>query len=388
MITGINGSKGGSAVRRFPVTILITVLVLSGCLLWRREPGINVTRYGVRANATECQANAINAAINDLIERDGGGTLYFPKGKYYIGPGQHIRLQPGVNLVGAGIGKTIIWGEDSDDYLLKRKSGKLDVAVSHVTLENPVRLILMETVSNISFYKVEFRKGMVRFEKNSSNIVIDHCHFVENLGKAAYASDECANVTLTYNEVINPAEGGFNLSRHQNSYVAYNYIYSDTNIDSGYAGIRLPNSAHNNVVEHNEIIRMGRGIFILSSSERNVVENNKIVQSTSQGILIQSSYNTVRNNIIQDAGAESIYVVDATSDTSPTPSKANHNTIEGNQVLDTYRIPGIESERNLGLRIYGQGNEVRGNTVSTKYGRGFKEISAGNIDADNVDIPD
>ena len=73
-------------MRRFPVTILITVLVLSGCLLWRREPGINVTRYGVRANATECQANAINAAINDLIERDGAGRFTSQKGNITSAP--------------------------------------------------------------------------------------------------------------------------------------------------------------------------------------------------------------------------------------------------------------------------------------------------------------
>ena len=89
------------------------------------------------------------------------------------------------------MGKTIIWGEYDADYLIKAKSAQLNVTISHLTLENPVRLILMETVSEISFHQVEFRKGMVRFEKNSSHIEIDHCRFIENTGKGAYASDVC-----------------------------------------------------------------------------------------------------------------------------------------------------------------------------------------------------
>ena len=168
------------------------------------------------------------------------------------------------------------------------------------------------------------------------------------------------------------------MSRHQNSYVAYNYIYSDTNIDSGYAGIRLPNSAHNNVVEHNEIIRMGRGIFVLSGSENNLVQHNRVEKATSQGIFVESSNNIVRGNTIQDAGAEAIYVNDSSS------SKAHHNMIEANHVFDTYRIVNPDPKRQvIGLRIYGQGNTVRDNTVDGAFGRLFKNISAGNNDEGN-----
>lgn len=389
----------------FPVKLIIICIIAalcSGCLMWRlyhdisdgMENGTNIdngadgdvvdddnvydiTQFGVRGNVKQCQAAAINAAIFK-VSKQGGGTVFFPEGKYYIGPGKYITLQPGVNLRGAGMGKTIIWGEYDADYLIKAKSAQLNVTISHLTLENPVRLILMETVSEISFHQVEFRKGMVRFEKNSSHIEIDHCRFIENTGKGAYASDVCSYVRLTYNEVINPTEGGFNLSRHQNSYVAYNYIYSDTNIDSGYAGIRLPNSAHNNVVEHNEIIRMGRGIFVLSGSENNLVQHNTVEKATSQGIFVESSNNIVRGNTIQDAGAEAIYVNDSSS------SKAHHNMIEANHVFDTYRIVNPDPKRQvIGLRIYGQGNTVRDNTVDGAFGRLFKNISAGNNDEGN-----
>lgn len=377
------------------IIVFILVMLCSGCFLWREivdvgdgvddgtnETGIDITQFGVRSNVVECQAKAINAAIAEVSKHPGGGILYFPAGKYYIGPDAQILLAPKVDLRGAGTGKTVIWGDNGGRYLVGSRSGELKVAVCQLTLENPERLILLQHISDIEFFETEFLKGMVRFE-NSARILIDHCCFADNAGKAAYASDACTDVRLTNNEVINPKEGGFNLSRHQNSYVADNFIYSETNIQSGYAGIRLPNSAQNNVVVNNEIIRMGRGIFVLSSSEYNLVENNRIDRSTSQGIFVESSHNLIRNNIIQDAGAEAVYVADSSS---ATPSKAHYNLIEGNRIFDTYTNPNIEHKRNVGLKIYGQGNEVCSNTVNGAYGRRFKEISSGNVDSGNIYI--
>lgn len=380
--------------------MLILMLFLSGCLFpglfldLDPDPGIEpdpdpdpgpepepepepdnaiaITEFGVKSDVQICQADAINRAIDQVSRTQGGGTLYFPPGKYYIGPNKQLNVRPNVNLIGAGMGKSVIWGDNDGRYLVSSSRTALHVRISKLTFDNPGRLLLMQNVSDITFVEVEFKSGFIRFE-NGSKITIDHSLFQNNLGKAAYASDVCSEVTLTNNRVINPAEGGFNLSRHQNSYVANNYIYSDTNIDSGYAGIRLPNNAYNNTVVNNEIHRTGRGIFVLSGSENNVIENNKIYRSTYQGAFIESSYNTFRGNYIEDAGDESIYV-----------NGANHNVIEDNQIVDTYLKSDRVPRRNVALKIYGLNNIVCNNTVSRTYGRRFKDISSGNIDEGNV----
>jgi parallel beta-helix repeat protein len=105
------------------------------------------------------------------------------------------------------------------------------------------------------------------------------------------------------------------------------HITASKLIDSGYAGIRLPNGARNNVVENNFIQNHGRGLFILSSSENNIVRNNTVKSTTYQGVLIQSSNNLLEKNTIIDAGMEAIYVTDANAENSPTPSVANGNRI-------------------------------------------------------------
>jgi parallel beta-helix repeat protein len=154
-------------------------------------------------------------------------------------------------------------------------------------------------------------------------------------------------------------------------------------IDSGYAGIRLPNSAKSNIVENNFIENHGRGLFILSSSEDNIVRNNTVKNTSYQGVFIQSSGNVLEGNTIIDAGDEAIYVVNADAKSSPTPSIADNNRILGNVIYDTRKH---DADRFIGLKILSRNNIVKGNRVSMTYGRKFKDVKAdaGNQDIDNV----
>lgn len=339
-----------------------------------KDQPINVKWYGVRSDVEECQADRIQKALDYFANLKQSGTVYFPAGSYYIN--EQLRFQAGVNVTGDGMGRTILWSNQSGRYLVGNPTGGQDfrnATISNLTLQNPQRLLLM-TVRNIRFYQVEFVGGIVRFE-NSSHITIDRSIFRDNLGKSAYASDVCSYVTLTNNTIINPEEGGINLSRHEHSYVANNVIISDHKINSGYGGIRLPNNAYNNVVENNTITRTGRGIFVLSGSTNNIIRNNTVSETTFQGIFVQSSNNTIEYNYIVDIGDESIYVVDDGS------SKANNNLIRNNTINDTKYHPG--GNRFIGLKVYGSGNQVLNNRVSREYGRAFKDISSGNTDQGN-----
>ena len=340
---------------------------------------INAYELGLRSNAGDQTAN-LDAAIQYVYSSGRSNTLYIPAGNYLIS--RDIRLRAGVNLTGDGIGRTVFSRNNANGYLISnaRDANLNNAVVSRMSFRNNDRVVLLQGVRNIKFTDVEFQGGMVRFE-NSSNITLDNNVFNENRGKAAYASDVVDRATITNNRFNSISEGSINLSRHSNSYVANNYITSPTLISSGYAGIRLPNTAYNNVVENNTIINHGRGIFILSSSHDNVIRNNTITRTSLQGMLIEASNNLIEDNTIIDAGNEAIYVNPSVAASSPTPSPANRNTITGNKISDTRAFSG---SRFVGLRINGTGNRVTNNSVSSRYGRKFKEIASGNTDQGNT----
>jgi parallel beta-helix repeat protein len=340
---------------------------------------INAYDLGLRSNAGD-QTAKLDAAIQHVYNSGSSKTLYIPEGNYLISG--NIRLRAGVNLIGDGIGKTVFRRNDDSGYLISNAhdANLNNAVISRMSLRNNQRLILLQGVRNLKFTDVEFQGGIVRFE-SSSNITFDKNVFNENIGKAAYASDVCDRITITNNRFNTLEEGAINLSRHSNSYVANNFITSPSLISSGYAGIRLPNTAFNNTVENNTIINHGRGIFILSSSHDNIVRNNTIDKTSQQGMLIEASNNVIEDNIIIDAGDEAIYVNPSVAASSPTPSPANRNTITGNKISDTRAF---DAARFIGLKINGTGNQVINNSVSSRHGRKFKEFGPGNTDQGNT----
>ena len=346
-----------------------------------RSRSINAIEFGLTAGSTSDQSPALAKAIQHASESSEVDTVYIPEGVYFFA--NPIRLRSGVNLIGDAAGKTVLERKDNSDYLLKAKHMDFRKAVvANLTLRNPDRTLLMLDVSNLQVSHVEFSGGIVRFEQ-SSRILLDGNVFNENRGKSAYAGSACENVRIVNNAFNSIEHGSINLSGHRKCYVASNYITSSRPIDSGYAGIRLPNGAKNNTVESNFIENHGRGIFILSSSENNIVRNNVVKHTTREGVFIQSSNNLLEGNTIIDAGCEAIYVVDASGKSSPTPSIAAGNRILRNVIHDTRKH---DASSFIGLQIASRNNIVKGNKVSMEHGRKFKVIktNAGNQDLGNV----
>ena len=99
----------------------------------------------------------------------------------------------------------------------------MGTVVANLTLDNQERVLLMKDAASINFFHVEFKGGIVRFEK-SKNLIFEGNIFNQNIGKSGYASSQCENVRIVNNTVYSIVKGGLNLSGHRNSYVAYNYI--------------------------------------------------------------------------------------------------------------------------------------------------------------------
>ena len=368
----------GSEPGRRPATSIGNQWTIKGRAFSKRR-SINAVEFGLTAGRASDQSSALARAIQHASESPDVDTVYVPEGVYLFV--KSIWLKPGVNLIGAAAGKTVLERTTNSDYLLRGNHMDCRKAiVANLTLRNRDRTLLMRDISNLQFSHVEFSGGIVRFEQ-SSGIILDGNVFNENRGKSAYASSKCENVRIV-NNVFNSVEhGSINLSGHENCYVASNYITSSKPIDSGYAGIRLPNRAMNNIVEENLIENHGRGIFILSSSERNIVRNNVVVNTTLQGALIQSSNNLLEGNTIIDAGGDAIYLV-AQDAASSTQRFADGNRILGNVIYDS-RKPEAGF---MGLRVSARNTIVKGNKVCMRHGRKFKAIKAGagNHDIDNV----
>jgi len=352
-------------------------------LEYNRSRSINARDYGLISGSSMDQSSMLTRAIKYASENKEVDCVYVPEGTYQFT--QSIWLKAGVSLIGAGPGKTVFTGKNPKAFLIRAKRVDFgDAVIANMTVSNSERALLITDSCNLSFQNVEFKGGMVRFEK-SENVTFEGNIFNDNLGKGGYAGSGCKNFRIVKNTFNSIENGSINLSGHQNSYVANNHITASKLIDSGYAGIRLPNGARNNVVENNFIQNHGRGLFILSSSENNIVRNNTVKSTMYQGVLIQSSNNLLEKNTIIDAGMEAIYVTDANAENSPTPSVANGNRILDNIIYDT---KSLRSSRCIGLKIGSRENLIKGNRVSMNHGRDFKSIqlNSGNQDVNNLYI--
>lgn len=336
---------------------------------------VNVRWYGAKGDGANDDTLALVKALRYFTDhRDGEfGTVVVPQGTYLVSA--QLTVLPNVNIIGEGMGVSVIKYGNESSYLFVCNPGEQNVSFADLTLINPQRLILFKDASDVAFRNVEFIGGIVRIE-TGSNILIADCRFFDNLGKSAYASDNVDNAILIGNTVINPEQGGFNLSGHRNSYAANNTVISDERIQSGYAGIRLPNSAENNLIENNTIIGTDRGIFVLTSSENNTIRNNIIKETRLQGIFVESSFNQIYGNTIVDTWGESIYV------NNSSVSQAHGNIIMDNTILDTEEPP--TKNRFAALKVYGSSNQVLYNVVSGAWGRNFIDLRGDNLAEGNV----
>lgn len=325
---------------------------------------MNANEAGIIANSDEDQGEQLAALMATVAADPDLDTLYIPEGRYYIT--QAIALLPGVNLIGDGMGRTVFYRNNSEDYLIKPGAhGDFDQAlISNLSFHNSYRTLLMRDVHHLRFHQVEFEGGIVRFEE-SSNVTIEDCYFNRNLGKGGYASSNCSHMRILHNRFLSVENGSINLSGHKDSYVAYNHITADKLIDSGYAGIRLPNTATKNLIEYNYIENHGRGLFVLTYSSHNTLRHNTVNSTKQQGVLVQSPHNRIEHNLIIDAGLAAIRVSDAHYEGYPS-SIANGNQILYNLITDTK--PG-NNDSPVGLFIRSSDTTLTGNVVDSQFRR-------------------
>lgn len=101
--------------RLLPAAALLSLLMVSGNLLAQQY--YNVIKYGARNDSSRKATTAIAKAIA-AASKAGGGTVYFPAGKYLTGP---IHLKSNITVL-IDAGAELHFSDDFDDYLPMVKS--------------------------------------------------------------------------------------------------------------------------------------------------------------------------------------------------------------------------------------------------------------------------
>jgi hypothetical protein len=193
-------------------------------LEYNQSRSINARDYGLIPDSSIDQSSMLARAIKYASENKEIDSVYVPEGIYQFT--QSIWLKAGVSLIGTGPGKTVFTGKNPKAFLIRAKRMDFgDAVIANMTVSNLERALLITNSRNLSFQNVEFKGGMVRFEK-SENVTFEGNIFNDNLGKGGYAGSGCKNIRIIKNTFNSIENGSINLSGHQNSYVANNSYHS------------------------------------------------------------------------------------------------------------------------------------------------------------------
>jgi len=363
----------------------------------RAQEVVNARDFGMTPGVETSQTEALHAAMRYFYDRGVEGTVYIPAGTYSIN--EAVRFHQGVNLVGDGIGETVLKKVgSSNNYVvgnpIMRNGNNLNVTVSHLTIDGDRQnranqglgqiggMNIDSDVSNLTIENIEVRDvtiGLLLRRLKDSTIrdsIIDRSsgHGMA-FGSESHAVGDVRNNLITGNLFTNSTGGsGINLSRATHTTVTYNQLINTEHQGDSYGGIRIPNGGAYNTVEHNVIENYPRGIFVLSDAHNNTITRNTVTNSSIHGVLIQSNHNILADNVIQQLNPslniESIIRL----------APGSHNQILRNRI-DTF-----SSYSNPGIRLTGSSNQniIRDNQIDTSGTAVSIEGGSGNTNTGNI----
>src|SRR5438105_353539 len=102
---------------KYTLKIPLLALLLSLSTIVNAQSYYNVINYGAKNDSSKlCTVNIKNAI--DAAAKKGGGTIYFPAGKYLTGP---IHLKSNITIL-IDAGAELHFSDNFDDYLPMVKS--------------------------------------------------------------------------------------------------------------------------------------------------------------------------------------------------------------------------------------------------------------------------
>ncbi|MBM7540233.1 RICIN domain-containing protein [Amphibacillus cookii] len=381
------------------LSVLVILMVFNGKTVdLHAQEVVNARDFGMTPGVQASQTEALHAAMRHFYDRGVEGTVYIPAGTYAIN--EAVRFHAGVNLVGDGIGQTVLKKVGtSNNYvvgnpILPRGSNRLNATVSNLTIDGDRNnranqglgqiggMNIDADVSHLTLEQIEVRDVtiglLLRRLKNSTvrDSIIDQSsgHGIA-FGSENHPVGDVHDNLITGNRITNSTGGsGINLSRATRTTVTYNQVINTVQQSDSYGGIRIPNDGAYNTVEYNVIENYPRGIFVLTGAQHNTISKNTVINSRIHGVLIQSDNNTLTDNVIQqldpNLNIESIIRL----------APGSGNQIRGN------KIETFANFSNPGIRLTGgsNNNTIRDNQIDTHGTAVSIEGGSGNTNTNNT----
>ncbi|HEC95000.1 MAG TPA: hypothetical protein ENI45_03430 [Thermoplasmatales archaeon] len=236
-------------MKRWLITSLlllsIGVMCFSGCMENPAQENINNVTIEGKGSYSSIQSAIDNASDGD--------TIIVQPGTYY----ETLVINKSVNLIGAGVEKTIITCKNN----VSSGAAVIEINADNCTVEGfTVTLFANETKPPVTGFRISSSYGLV------SNNTISNCTY------GIYMHRDAENNTVSHNTVVNNEYGIYLLPGADN-----NVIFRNNVLNNSKYGIRVKgknNRVFENVVSHNNL-----GVYMCCGSGDNIVYRNMFIQN-------------------------------------------------------------------------------------------------------------
>jgi len=341
-------------------------------------PGVNILDYGAVGGNIADDVTAIQSAVN-VVEANGGGTVYIPAGTYRIETTITIDSDK-VQVLGAGKSSIIhaVGGIDAF-YVQGSGAGDLleDIEISNLKIkgeyaaESSGRGIRADYVSRLNVNNC-FVEDCAEGIQIGLSSVAQHCSIVGNITKDCYIGirldDNSQYNEVTKNIVLNSIYDGIYLCGAAD--VRYNVVQGNIVVGNDRGITMATNSNHNSIIGNYVRVETGTQAAIADSSGAmggyHIINDNII---TAGYLSIDSPYTALKNNLLH--GSYCILFVQATAD---------YSTVEGNYSSGNTNNAGA-------VRVYGDSCQFKGNyIIGNRYHGVFFQNSSGHQIVENYCI--
>ncbi|WP_377184280.1 right-handed parallel beta-helix repeat-containing protein [Mucilaginibacter ximonensis] len=237
---------------------------------------INARIFGIKGDGSD-ETSKFRNAINALATR-GGGTLYIPKGIYYvsaISQSAGIIVGPNTRIKGDGINQTILKRINNDvkfSRIIVIKDAS-NVSVEDITIDGnkdnqdqsfeQQHNIFCQRAANLKFNNVEYKNTVgdgLYFSIGSRNVIISNCIF-NNITRVGINCTNLDSALITGCNFENIITNGIKIEKNQvltsspsRNILVTESFFSAKNLQNGAAGINI-NGLSGDLVDNFKIVK-------------------------------------------------------------------------------------------------------------------------------------
>lgn len=385
-----------SISRRRVLTVAATIAAAAASNVTPASAGlhINLREYGAAGDGVTDDTEVLNAAL-DEVERNGGGTIYFPPGTYPVGNSARPRLRDNLTLIGKDATLLKAGSNGALFVALSRGQSGYGTGVRNVRVSGfrflgsfpNTRLMCpfaLHHASNVVVEDCTFEQvqgSRHSFDLNAcEDVVIRNSEFLGYYDNEGFQNSECIQVDYSYNGALsyNDAPGSHSglMSRRitvenckflpirvegvdypcPNPFGAHGLKEDAWFSELTFRGNLVVDPIHGPAISDEPNVGHDRGLIHLPTSARVVIEDNRFVQTT-PGMLRAISFSAASYVITTESDPN---VFPPIKETLEHPVNCHDLTIRDN-VFDGFRAtdPDAPAQQVIFLRGLPNGGELR-----------------------------